>query len=89
LLLSTRFSHPLAAVCLCVDSSFCVAAHRHVILTQSAEQVAVNVVRSIVQVEAYREKLIASKEYQWVNFREQKYLMRLQYEAGEMAKLTT
>ncbi len=41
-----------------------------------------------LQVEAYREKLIASKEYQWVNFREQKYLMRLQYEAGEMAKLT-
>lgn len=40
------------------------------------------------EVEAYREKLVASKEYQWVNFREQKYLLRLQSEAEEMAKLS-
>jgi len=39
-------------------------------------------------VEAYREKQVASKEYQWVNFREQKYLMRLQTEAEAMSKLT-
>lgn len=29
------------------------------------------------EVEAYREKLVATQEYQWVNFREQKYLMRV------------
>uniref|UniRef100_A0A7S0R823 Gamma carbonic anhydrase n=1 Tax=Chlamydomonas leiostraca TaxID=1034604 RepID=A0A7S0R823_9CHLO len=40
------------------------------------------------EVEAYREKLVASQEYQWVNFREQKYLMRVQAEAEAMAKLT-
>lgn len=39
-------------------------------------------------VEAYREKLVATKEYQWVNFREQKYLLRLQSEAEELAKLS-
>lgn len=38
-------------------------------------------------VEAYREKLVATKEYEWVNFREQKYLMRLQHEAAAMDKL--
>lgn len=38
-------------------------------------------------VESHREKLVANKEYQWVNFREQKYLMRLQNEAAQMDKL--
>jgi hypothetical protein len=38
-------------------------------------------------VEAYRAKMVASGEYEWVNFREQKYLMRLQHEAEAMAKL--
>ncbi|GAX77257.1 hypothetical protein CEUSTIGMA_g4703.t1 [Chlamydomonas eustigma] len=38
-------------------------------------------------VEAYREKLVANKEYTWINFREQKYLMRLQNEAAAMDKL--
>lgn len=37
--------------------------------------------------EAYRDKLVASKEYQWVNYREQKYMLRLQSEADEMSKL--
>lgn len=40
------------------------------------------------EVEAYREKLVAAKEYQWVNFREQKYLLKLQSEAEQMAKLS-
>ncbi|MEW5305150.1 MAG: hypothetical protein WDW38_002040 [Sanguina aurantia] len=39
-------------------------------------------------VEAYRAKLIKGKEYQWINFREQKYLMRLQHEAEEMERVT-
>ena len=39
-------------------------------------------------VEAFRTKLVNSKDYQWVNFREQKYLMRLQHEAELMSKLT-
>ncbi len=39
-------------------------------------------------VESYREKLVATKEYQWVNYREQKYLLRLQSEAEELAKLS-
>lgn len=38
-------------------------------------------------VEAYREKLVANKEYEWINFREQKYLMRLQQEAEDLQKL--
>mmetsp|Transcript_8919 Transcript_8919/g.19023 ORF Transcript_8919/g.19023 Transcript_8919/m.19023 type:complete len:282 (-) Transcript_8919:609-1454(-) len=38
-------------------------------------------------VELYRAKLVASKDYQWVNFREQKYLMRLQHEAEAMDKI--
>lgn len=40
------------------------------------------------EVEAYRAKLVASKQYEWINFREQKYLMRLQHEAEAMSKLT-
>lgn len=40
------------------------------------------------EVEAYREKLVATQEYQWVNFREQKYLMRVQAEAEALSKLT-
>lgn len=39
------------------------------------------------EVEAYRAKQVASGEYDWVNFREQKYLMRLQHEAEAVAKL--
>jgi hypothetical protein len=39
------------------------------------------------EVEAHREKLVASKEYEWVNFREQKYIMRIQHEATELDKL--
>lgn len=39
------------------------------------------------EVEHYREKLVANKEYQWINFREQKYLMRLQNEAAAMDKI--
>lgn len=27
-------------------------------------------------VEAFREKLVAGKEYQWINFREQKWVVR-------------
>ncbi|KAG1670113.1 hypothetical protein FOA52_013689 [Chlamydomonas sp. UWO 241] len=38
-------------------------------------------------VEAYREKLVLNKEYEWVNFREQKYLMRLQHEAALLDKI--
>ena len=40
-------------------------------------------------VEAYREKQVAAGEYQWVNYREQKLLMRLQDEAEQVAKLAT
>lgn len=39
-------------------------------------------------VEAHRQKMVDNKEYQWVNFREQKYLMRLQHEAELMEKLS-
>lgn len=38
-------------------------------------------------VEAYRAKLVQNGDYEWVNFREQKYMMRLAYEAESMAKL--
>ena len=39
-------------------------------------------------VEAWREKLVGQNEYQWINFREQKYMMRLAHEAAELEKLT-
>ncbi|KAJ9504929.1 hypothetical protein QJQ45_028909 [Haematococcus lacustris] len=39
-------------------------------------------------IEAYREKLVAEKEYEWIDFRHQKYLMRLHHEAETMSKLT-
>ncbi|PNH06211.1 hypothetical protein TSOC_007441 [Tetrabaena socialis] len=39
-------------------------------------------------VEAWRQKLVDQGEYQWINFREQKYLMRLQHEAEALEKLT-
>lgn len=39
-------------------------------------------------VEAWRQKLVDEHEYQWINFREQKYLMRLQHEAEALDKLT-
>jgi hypothetical protein len=31
------------------------------------------------EVEAYRAKQVESGEYEWINFREQKYLMRLHF----------
>mmetsp|Transcript_21041 Transcript_21041/g.58462 ORF Transcript_21041/g.58462 Transcript_21041/m.58462 type:complete len:291 (+) Transcript_21041:158-1030(+) len=40
------------------------------------------------EVESYREKQVASNEYQWLNFREQKYLMRLHEEAEQLARLS-
>ncbi|EFJ52549.1 hypothetical protein VOLCADRAFT_72782 [Volvox carteri f. nagariensis] len=40
-------------------------------------------------VEAWRQKLVDHGEYQWINFREQKYLMRLQHEAEAMEKLAS
>ncbi|KXZ46756.1 hypothetical protein GPECTOR_41g721 [Gonium pectorale] len=40
-------------------------------------------------VEAWRQKLVDQGEYQWINFREQKYLMRLQHEAEALEKLTS
>ncbi|KAG2443097.1 hypothetical protein HYH02_009511 [Chlamydomonas schloesseri] len=39
-------------------------------------------------VEAWRQKLVDQGEYEWINFREQKYLMRLQHEAEALEKLT-
>lgn len=38
-------------------------------------------------IEAYRARLVSDKQYQWVNFRQQKYLMRLQQEAEDLQKL--
>jgi len=32
---------------------------------------------------------VAAKEYQWQNFREQKYLMKIQEEAEQLARLSS